>query len=70
MQRKGSAFKPISETQKLRKRRIARPRARVEHVFGAMRYMGGKVVRCMGIVRATFTLRLKTATTTCSGWCI
>ena len=33
----------------------------VEHVFGAMRHMGGKLVRCMGIVRATFALNLKTA---------
>lgn len=56
-----SANKPISETQKQRNRRIATPRARVEHVFGAMRHMGGKLVRCMGIVRATFSLHLKTA---------
>ena len=61
IQRKGSANKPISETQKQRNRRIATPRARVEHVFGAMRHMGGKLVRCMGIVRATFSLHLKTA---------
>jgi hypothetical protein len=26
-----------------------------------MRHMGGKLVRCMGIVRATFALNLKTA---------
>jgi IS5 family transposase len=61
IQRKGSANKPISETQKQRNRRIATPRARVEHVFGSMRHMGGKLVRCMGIVRATFALHLKTA---------
>ncbi|WP_426197688.1 IS5 family transposase [Massilia sp. DWR3-1-1] len=61
IQRKGSANKPISETQKQRNRRIATPRARVEHVFGAMRHMGGKLVRRMGIVRATFALQLKTA---------
>ena len=61
IQRKGSATKPISKAQKQRNRRIATPRARVEHVFGAMRHMGGKLVRCMGIVRATFALNLKTA---------
>ena len=61
IQRKGSANKPISDTQKQRNRRIATPRARVEHVFGAMRHMGGKLVRCKGIVRATFALHLKTA---------
>jgi IS5 family transposase len=59
--RKGSANKPISDTQKQRNRRIATPRARVEHVFGAIRHMGGKLVRCMGIVRATFALHVKTA---------
>ena len=42
IQRKGSANKPISDTQKQRNRRIATPRARVEHVFGAMRHMGRK----------------------------
>ena len=61
LQRKGSAAKPISQAQKKRNRRIATPRARVEHVFGAVRHMGGKLVRCMGIVRATFALHLKTA---------
>jgi len=50
-----------SQTQKQRSRRIATPRARVEHVFGAMRHMGGKVVRCMGIARTTFALNRKTA---------
>jgi len=34
-------------------------RARVEHVFGALAQMGGKLVRCMGIVRVTFALSLK-----------
>jgi IS5 family transposase len=61
IQRKGSATKPISATQKQRNRRIATPRARVEHIFGAMRQMGGKLVRCMGIVRTTFALNLKAA---------
>jgi hypothetical protein len=61
IQRKGSATKPISQTQKQRNRCIATPRARVEHVFGAMCHMGGKLVRCMGIVRTTFALTLETA---------
>nr|WP_296001831.1 transposase [Rugamonas sp.] len=62
IQRKGSATKGISETQKKRNRRIATPRARVEHVFGALAQMGGKLVRCMGIVRVDFALLLKAAT--------
>jgi len=61
IQRKGSATKGISDTQKKRNRRIATPRARVEHVFGALTQMGGKLVRCMGIVRVTFALQLKAA---------
>ena len=61
IQRKGTARKAISATQKKRNRRIATPRARVEHVFGALAQMGGKLVRCMGIVRTTFALNLKAA---------
>lgn len=61
IQRKCSATKGISEPQKKRNRRIATPRARVEHVFGALAQMGDKLVRCMGIVRVTFVLHLKAA---------
>jgi IS5 family transposase len=61
IQRKGSATKVISDTQKKRNRRIATPRARVEHVFGALAQMDGKLVRCRGIVRVTFALHLKAA---------
>lgn len=62
IQRKGTATCGISDTQKQRNRRIATPRARVEHVFGALAQMGGKLVRCMGIVRTTLSLHLKAAT--------
>jgi transposase, IS5 family len=61
IQRKGTATKAISATQKRRNRGIATPRARVEHVFGALAQMGGKLVRCMGIVRTRFALNLKAA---------
>jgi IS5 family transposase len=61
IQRRGHATKGISETQKRRNRAIATPRARVEHVFGALAQMDGKLVRCMGIVRTTFVLQLKAA---------
>ena len=30
-------------------------------MFGALAQMGGKLVRCMGIVRTTFALNLKAA---------
>jgi IS5 family transposase len=55
------ASKGIPDTQKRRNRVIATPRARVEHVFGALAQMGGKLVRCLGIVRTTFVLQLKAA---------
>ena len=61
IQRKGTATKAISATQKQRNRGIATPRARVEHVFGALAQMGGKLVRCIGIVRTRFALNLKVA---------
>lgn len=61
IQRRGHATKGISEAQKRRNRRIATPRACVEHVFGALVQMGGKLVRCAGIVRVTFALHLKVA---------
>jgi IS5 family transposase len=61
IQRKGNAINGISEAQKKRNRRIATPRARVEHVFGALAQMGDKLVRCMSIVRVTFALHLKAA---------
>jgi hypothetical protein len=53
--------KPIFDTKKQRNRRIATPRTRGEHVFGAMRHVGGKLASCMGTVRATFALHLETA---------
>jgi len=62
VQRKGGSTMSISAAQKRRNRRIATPRARVEHVFGALSQRGGKLVRCLGIVRVTFALHLKAAT--------
>lgn len=61
IQRKGTAQRAISAPQKQRNRRIATPRARIEHVFGALAQMGGKLVRCNGIIRATLSLHLKAA---------
>jgi IS5 family transposase len=39
--------------------RIARPRARVEHVFGSICAMGGKAIRSIGLARAEFGLSIK-----------
>lgn len=59
IQRKGNKNKPLSECQKRRNQRIAKVRARVEHVFGAMAQMGGKLIRTIGQVRADFALTMQ-----------
>ncbi|UTW12085.1 IS5 family transposase [Marinobacterium rhizophilum] len=45
IQRKGARNRPLSECQQRRNHRIAKTRARVEHVFGAMDQMGGMLIR-------------------------
>lgn len=42
------ATQGISDTQKKRNRSIATPRARVEHVFGALAQMGGQAAALHG----------------------
>ena len=61
IQRKGSKDKPISETQKRRNTRIAKTRARVEHVFAGLAQLGGKSLRSIGLARATLQLNWKVA---------
>lgn len=60
-QRKGQPGKPLSACQEQRNRRIAKPRARVEHEFAALEQMGGKVLRSIGLARATLHLNWKAA---------
>jgi IS5 family transposase len=62
IQRKAEQDKPLSACQKRRNTRIARVRARVEHVFAAIDQMGGKLPRCIGLDRADFLLTGKAAT--------
>lgn len=62
IQRKASKNKPLSVCQQGRNNRIAKTRARVEHVFASMEQMGGKSLRCIGLLRATLQLNLKAAT--------
>ena len=61
IQRKAEKDKPLSICQELRNTRIARVRARVEHVFAALEQMGGKRLRGIGLDRATFQLTGKAA---------
>jgi IS5 family transposase len=56
-----SKDKPLSEAQERRNKRIASPRARVEHVFAGLAQLGGKVLRSIGLARATLHLNWKSA---------
>ncbi|WP_312283820.1 IS5 family transposase [Candidatus Igneacidithiobacillus taiwanensis] len=56
IQRKAKQGKPLSACQERRNRRIARIRARVEHVFAAIAQWGGKRIRTIGQARATFAM--------------
>ncbi|MCB1796944.1 MAG: transposase, partial [Candidatus Competibacteraceae bacterium] len=62
IQRKAQKGKPLSACQERRNTRIARVRARVEHVFATLAQMGKKRLRCIGLDRATFQLTGKVAT--------
>lgn len=58
IQRKGTKQKPLSACQQRRNLRLAKTRARVEHVFGAMHQMGSKFVRTVGLARASFAMTM------------
>ena len=59
IQRRAPKEQPLTVRQKQRNKRLAKQRARVEHVFGAMEQMGGKFVRCIGLKRADFAIKKK-----------
>ncbi|MBU2728837.1 IS5 family transposase [Acidithiobacillus caldus] len=56
IQRKAKPGKPLSACQERRNQRIAKVRARVEHVFAAITQWGGKKIRTIGQARATFAM--------------
>ena len=62
IQRKAKQGKPISECQRRRNQRISRTRVRVEHPFASLAQMGGKLLRGIGLDRATLHLNWKAAT--------
>lgn len=61
IQRKAQTGKPLSDCQKRCNRRIAKRRARVEHVLAGLRHMSGKFVRTIGLARASATMTLMAA---------
>ena len=58
----GTKENALSEAQERRSRRIASPRARVEHVFAGLAQLGDKMLRSIGLALATLHLNLKAAT--------
>lgn len=62
IQRKGSRNHPLSECQQRRNHNIAKVRVRVEHVFAAIEQMGGKRIRTIGQVRASFAMTMMVVT--------
>jgi len=50
---------PVSPQR--RNKRIARTHARLEHGFGAIEQMGGKLLRTIGQARANFAMTMMTA---------
>lgn len=61
VQRKAKPGRPLGERQKARNTRIAKVRARVEHVFAGLYPMGGQIVRTIGQARAEFQIVTKLA---------
>ncbi len=61
IQRKGQKNRPLSECQQRRNHRIAKSRARVEHVFAGIEQMGGKLIRTIGQSRANFAMTMMAA---------
>ena len=61
IQRKGKRNKALSACQRSCNHRIAKTRARVEHVFAAIEQMGGKLIRTIGQARASFAMTMMAA---------
>ncbi|MCG9030874.1 IS5 family transposase [Laribacter hongkongensis] len=62
IQRRAKPKQALSKTQTGRNRRISRIRARGEHPFAGLRALGGKFLRCVGLLRANLQLHLKVLT--------
>ncbi|WP_342357998.1 transposase [Lampropedia aestuarii] len=58
IQRKAHKNKPLSDCQHKRNQRIAKTRAKVEHVFAGIRHMGGKHIRTIGMVRTAVAMTM------------
>lgn len=62
IQRKGARnHHLLSARQEKRNKRIAKTRARVEHIFAGIEQMGGKLIRTIGQARANFAMTMMAA---------
>ena len=61
IQRKGARGHPLLACQQRCNQRIAKSRARVEHVFGTLSQMGSTLIRTIGQPRANFALVMRAA---------
>ena len=61
IQRRRHKEQLLTARQKHSNKHVAKPRARVGHVFGAMQQMAGKLVRRIGPKRADVAIRIKTS---------
>ena len=61
IQRKGVRNRPLSGCPQRRNNRIAKTRARVEHVCAALAQMGGTLIRTTGQSRARYTCTMRSA---------
>jgi IS5 family transposase len=68
VQRKAKRGKKLGARQKGRNTRIARVRARVEHVFAGMHQMGCQLVRTIGQTRAELQITVKVAVYNLKRW--
>lgn len=59
---RGYRNKPLTEKQKESNRKKSKIRAKVEHIFAGLSHMGGKLVRSIGIERASVHIGLKNLT--------
>jgi transposase, IS5 family len=59
IQRRAKAGQPLGKRDAGRNQRIAKTRARVEHVFAGLQQMGTLTVRTIGLARAKFQMSLK-----------
>ena len=59
---RGYRNQPLTEKQKESNRKKSKIRAKVEHIFAGLSHMGGKLVRSIGIERASVHIGLKNLT--------